>query len=128
VPSRRALTDKPLIWIIDNNHWERASIRALLLEYGYQVQGFVSIFHAAAMLYRGIVEKPAAIVFEIKNLPWRTGELEELIRMGAPIILLSGVYENRELVDKHKWAAVLQRPFTIGQIAKTVEAVLGFRF
>ncbi len=60
-----------LIWIIDNNHWERANIRAVLIERGCEVEGFVSIFHAVVMLYREIVEKPAAIVLEIKNLPYQ---------------------------------------------------------
>ena len=129
MPSRWALTGKkPLIWIIDNNHWERADIRALLIEGGCEVEGFASIFHAIVALYREIVEKPAVIVLEIKNLPYRSGELEKLTRVGVPIVLLTGVYENRELADKHRWAAVLQRPFTIGQVVEAVEAALRFQF
>ncbi len=118
---------KPLIWIIDNNQWERANIRAVLIERCCEVEGFVSIFHAVVMLCREIVEKPAAIVLEIKNLPYQRAELDELVRIGAPIILLTGVYEDSELVDKHKWAAVLRRPFTIEQVARTVERLVGLR-
>jgi FixJ family two-component response regulator len=117
---------KPLIWIIDNNHWERANIRAVLMERCCEVEGFVSIFHAVAMLYGEIVEKPAAIVLEIKNLPYKSPELDELERVGAPIVLLTGVYEDAELVAKHKWAAVLRRPFTIGKVVNTVERLLSF--
>ena len=117
---------RPVIWIIDNNHWERASIRAVLIERCYEVEGFVSIFRAVAMLYREIVEKPAAIVLETKNLPYQSPELDELARVGAPILLLTGVYEDRELVGKYEWAAVLRRPFTIGQVASTVERLLSF--
>jgi DNA-binding NtrC family response regulator len=120
-----ASSKKRLIWIIDNNHWERANLRAVLIEQGCEVEGFVSILQAVVMLNRGIVEKPAAIVLEIKNLPYGSPEVDELVRTGAPIILLTGVYEDRELADKHKWAAVLQRPFTIGQVAQTVERLVG---
>ena len=115
---------KPLIWIIDSNHWERANIRAVLIERGCEVDGFVSVLHAVVALDRVILEKPSLIVFETKNLPYGSGELEALTRIGAPIVLLTGVYENRESVDKHRWAEVLRRPFTIGQVAETVERLL----
>ncbi len=115
---------KPLIWIIDNNHWERVNIRAVLMDRGCEVEGFASIFRALVMHYGGIVQTPAAIVLEIRNLTYQSGQLEELARIGAPLILLTGVYEDSELVDKHKWAAVLRRPFTIGQVVLTVERLL----
>jgi FixJ family two-component response regulator len=114
----------PVIWIIDNNQWERANIRAVLIERGCDVEGFVSIFTAVVSLYRELVEKPAAILLEIKDLPYNSRELDELARIGAPIVLLTGVYEDGELVDKHKWAAVLRRPFTIEQVILTVERLL----
>jgi len=115
---------KPLVWIIDNNHWERANIRAVLIERGCEVEGFTSIFHAVVMYYRGTVEKPSAIVLEVRNLPYQSRELEELARIGAPIALLTGVYEDGDLVDELKWAAILRRPFTIGQVVSTVEGLL----
>ena len=120
-----ARPEKPLIWVIDNNHWERANIRALLIERGFEVEGFVSIFRSIVMLHRGIVEKPAAIVLEIKNLPYQSAELDELARTGAPMILLTGLYEDKESVGRQNWAAVLRRPFDIGQVAATVEGLLG---
>ncbi len=111
-------TNPPLIWIIDNNYWEWASLRALLIERGYTADGFASVFLAVATLYREAAEKPALIVLEIKNLPCRFQEMDELARLKAPIVLLTGVFENdRELLEKYKWAAVLRRPFTFGQVA-----------
>jgi hypothetical protein len=111
----------PVIWLIDKNHWERANIRALLIEHGFQVEGFVSIFHAVAMLYREIVDKPDLIVLEHHGLVYKRPELDELVRLGAPVILLTGVFEDdRELLEKHRWAAVLRRPFSIGQVADLV--------
>ncbi len=116
---------RPQIWIIDSNHWERVNIRAVLIDLGYEVEGFVSIFHAVVMLYREIVEKPAVIVLEIKNLPHVGHELEELARIRAPIILLTGVYEDTDLAGKHRWAEVLRRPFSVGQVAEAVERLAG---
>jgi len=116
---------QPIIWIIDNNHWERANLGAVLIERGYEVEGFVSIFDAVVMFYREKVEKPAVIVLEIKNLQYQGAELDELLRIGAPVILLSGVYEDMESPRRREWAAVLRRPFTVGQVAQTAERLAG---
>jgi FixJ family two-component response regulator len=116
---------QPIIWIIDNNHWERANLGAVLIERGYEVEGFVSIFDGLVMFYREKIEKPAVIVLEIKNLLYQGAELDELLRIGAPVILLSGVYEDMESARRRQWAAVLRRPFTVGQVAQTAERLAG---
>ena len=116
---------QPTIWIIDNNHWERANLGAVLIERGYEVEGFVSIFDALVMFYREKIEKPAVTVLEIKNLQYQGAELDELLRIGAPVILLSGVYEDMESARRREWAAVLRRPFTVGQVAQTAERLAG---
>jgi FixJ family two-component response regulator len=116
---------QPIIWIIDNNHWERANLGAVLIERGYEVEGFVSIFDALVMFYREKIEKPAVTVLEIKKLQYQGAELDELLRMGAPVILLSGVYEDMESARRREWAAVLRRPFTVGQVAQTAERLAG---
>jgi FixJ family two-component response regulator len=116
---------QPIIWTIDNNHWERANLGAVLIERGYEVEGFVSIFDALILFYRENIEKPAVIVLEIKNLQYQGAELDELLRIGAPVILLSGVYEDMESARRHQWAAVLRRPFTVGQVAQTAERLAG---
>ena len=100
-------------------------MRAVLMERGYEVEGFVSIFHGLLMLYREKVEKPSVIVLEIKNLQYQGAELDELFRIGVPVILLSGVYEEMELAQRHQWAAVLRRPFTIGQVAQAAVRLAG---
>jgi FixJ family two-component response regulator len=113
-----------IIWIIDANHWERVNIRALLIERGFQVEGFVSIFHAVSSLFSGIFERPAVIVFERKKLVSDPAELDEVFRVGAPVVLLTGVFEaDCEIRRKYEWAAILCRPFTVGQVADAVEAV-----
>lgn len=114
-----------VIWIIDNNHWERANIRALLIERGYIVEGFLGILHAVSSLYRGLVEEPAVIVLETKNLGYQPAEINELFRFEAPVILLAGVFDKpQDQLEKYKWAEILCRPFTIGQVADAVESHL----
>jgi FixJ family two-component response regulator len=115
----------PVIWIIDNNHWERAGIRALLMEHGFTVEGFVSISKAMLMFSLKIVEKPAAILLDIKNLTYMPIEVDELAGLEVPIVLLTGVFEAGYLPEKYKWAEVLRRPFTMGQAADLVERLVG---
>lgn len=118
-------TNIPVVWIIDNNHWERADLRALLIERGYAADGFVDIFHAVASFYRETAEKPALIVLEIRNLAYGPQDLEELARLKVPVVLLTGVFEkDGELPVKYKWAAVLRRPFTFGQVADAVDGLV----
>ncbi len=100
-------------------------MRAVLIECGYEVEGFVDISHALLMLYGEKVEKPGVIVLEIKNLQYRGAELDELFRIGVPVILLSGVYEEMELARGHQWAAVLRRPFTVGRVAQAAARLAG---
>lgn len=85
----------------------------------------MSIFDGLVMFYREKIEKPALIVLEIKNLQYLGAELDELLRIGAPVILLSGVYEDMESARRHQWAAVLRRPFTVGEVAQTAERLAG---
>lgn len=124
--SYTACTVEPVIWIIDNNHWERVNIRAQLIEDGYRVEGFPAILPAIAGFYRGILERPALIILELRNLDYLEPELDELARIGAPIVLLTGVFEgNMELFSGRKWAAVLRRPFSVGQVVEAVERIIG---
>jgi len=124
--SYTACTVEPVIWIIDNNHWERVNIRAQLIEDGYRVEGFPAIFPAIAGFYRGIVERPALIILELRNLGYLEPELDELARIGAPIVLLTGVFEgNMASSSGRKWAAVLRRPFTVGQVVEAAKRIIG---
>ncbi len=119
------MAQNTVIWIIDNNHWERAGIRALLIERGFTVEGFISISKAMLMFALKIVEKPAVILLDIKNLSYISVELDELAGLDVPIVLLTGVFERSDLPENHKWAEVLRRPFTMGEAADTVERVAG---
>ncbi|MCF6158980.1 MAG: hypothetical protein E3K32_10525 [wastewater metagenome] len=65
------------------------------------------------------------IVLELCDLILVRHELEAMVRIGVPIILLGGVTElNQKLIRDFQWAAILQRPFTIGAVADAVEKLI----
>jgi DNA-binding response OmpR family regulator len=110
------------VWIVDRQHWPRALLRGELLERGLEVDGFVSLGDALAALEPAEAAQPDLIVVELKGLGVEGDEeLVWLARMGLPIMLLGGEVElNKVLVRNRKWAAILRRPFTLGQVAKAI--------
>ncbi len=84
----------------------------------------MSIIRAMVGLHRGIVRKPALIVLEIQNLGHGSSDLERLFRLDVPVVVLTGVYEDRQVLEKWNCAAVMRRPFTIGQVVETVERLV----
>jgi hypothetical protein len=66
------------------------------------------------------------IVAELRGLSYRHNELDAITRVGIPTIALGGAVElDAEWVKQFEWAAVLQRPFTIGNVADVVEELVG---
>lgn len=117
---------KPVIWIIDSQQWPRANLRAELIERDFEAVGFSEFAHALAALYDSHSVKPRIIVLELVGLPVKKDELDVLTRTGIPVILLGGATElNGPLIRESKWAAVLQRPFTIGKVADLAEELIG---
>lgn len=116
---------KPVIWIIDNQHWPRAYLRAELIERGFEAIGFISIAHALAAYRYPYIEKPHFIVLELFELTLKRNELETLVHTGVPIIFLGGTIElNERLIREYTWAAVIRRPFTIVTVVDVVEKLL----
>jgi len=119
------MAHEPVVWIIDEEQWPRACLRAELIERGYDGVGFVNVAHALAAMGHPGMAKPCIIVLELRGLTQKRGELEGLIRYGVPIILLGGAVElNEGLVKEHEWAAVMRRPFTLGAVVDKVEKLL----
>ena len=117
---------KPVIWIIDSQQWPRAYLRAELIERGFEAVGFIELAHALAALHHPYSAKPCLIVLELRGLSHKHDELDTLAHVAIPIIALGGAVElNAEWVKQFKWAAVLQRPFTIGNVADVVEELVG---
>lgn len=116
---------KPIIWIIDSQHWPRANLRAELIERGFEVVGYINPAHALAAFRYPRIERPHFIILELCDLPLERHEIEAMVRIGVPIILLGGSTElNQKLIREFQWAAILQRPFTIGTVADAVEKLV----
>jgi DNA-binding response OmpR family regulator len=110
------------VWIIDRQHWPRALLRGELLESGLEVIGFSALEDALASLELAATPRPDIIIVELKGLGGGGDErLAQLAGKGLPIMLLGGEVELRdEVMRLGKWAAILKRPFTIGQVVQVV--------
>ena len=103
---------KPVIWIIDSQQWQRAYLRAELIERGFEAVGFIELAYALAALHHPYSAKPCIIVLELRGLSHKHDELDALAQIAIPIIALGGAVElNAEWVKQFEWAAILQRPF-----------------
>ncbi len=113
---------KSAIWIVDSQHWPRAYLRAELIERGFDVVGFVELGEALAALYDPGYLTPRLIILELKGQSIAKSDLETLSHFGIPAVALGGAAElSDERVKSFKWAALMQRPFTIGRVADVVE-------
>jgi hypothetical protein len=122
-------TSKPVIWIIDIQHWPRALLRAELIERGFEAVGYINPLHALAAYYHPLIEKPDMIVLELCDLILKRQELEALTLIGVPIIAIGGAVElNQKLIHEFTWAVLIQRPFTVGTVADTVEELIREQF
>lgn len=113
---------KAVIWIVDNQQWPRSNIRAELMERGFEVIGFTNPRHAVTAYKNRLYERPKIIILELVGLDADDDEISALRCIGVPAIVLGGAVElNRERVKNSEWAAILQRPFTIGKVADMVD-------
>jgi len=116
---------KTVVWIIDSEQWPRATIRAELMERGFDVIGFATTKHAVAAYKHQLYAKPQIIILELFGLDADEDDISSLGRIGVPIIVLGGAVElNREIVKNSEWAATIQRPFTIGKVSDMVEELV----
>jgi hypothetical protein len=117
---------QPVLWIIDSQQWPRACLRAELIERGFDPIGFIQLSQAMTALDDPDYLNPRLIVLELRDLPFTPNELDVLARTGIQMFALGGAAElNEKWLREFKWAAVLQRPFTIGEVANLVEEILG---
>jgi FixJ family two-component response regulator len=117
--------NQPIVWIIDSEQWPRACLRAELIERGFDAVGYVTLSEALSALRLKETPRPQCIVLELRNQPLAKWSLQALARTRIPVIALAGSVELQcPLVKNFKWAAVLRRPLTIGQIADAIEEVI----
>ncbi len=111
-----------MIWIVDSQQWPRAYLRAELIERGFEVTGFAELGEALAAFNDPEYVTPRLIVLELQRQSITKTDLEVLALFGIPAVALGGAAElSDERVKSFKWAALMQRPFTIGKVADVVE-------
>lgn len=116
---------QPVVWIIDSQQWPRANLCAELIERGFNAIGFIEISQAMAMLGDPDHVKPRLIVLELRGQSFSQNDLDVLAESGIPAVAIGGEVElNEKSIRKLKWAAVLQRPLSIGNVADVVEGLL----
>jgi len=114
-----------IVWIVDSEQWPRACLRAELIERGDDAVGFLELDQAMAAIRAPDLRKPRAIVLELRDQVLTPLTLEALADSKIPVIVLASVLElNDPLVRDFAWAAVLSRPFALGNVADAVERVL----
>jgi FixJ family two-component response regulator len=123
---RVVASGSPVVWIVDSQHWPRAYLRAELLERGFEAVGFATLGHAVTALEHPLRGRPGVAVVELRGLGSKAREgLRDLAKRGIPVVLLGGSVEvNRKWVVEMEWAAVIERPVTIGAVADEVERVV----
>jgi DNA-binding response OmpR family regulator len=115
-------TNRPMIWIIDRQHWPRALLRAELLERGYEAVGFAGVDDAISAFRRRLYGRPQVIVLDLKDLVEGEERLRALAELGTPIVFLAGMVEERVAVlQGSRGNVLLRRPFTIGGVVEEVE-------
>ena len=113
---------EPVLWVIDNEQWPRACLRAELIERGYDPYGFITIRDALDTLSsKPPAAKPELVVLELRGQELTAQVIEAVRGLRIPTIVLGGAAELSEpLVQAQQWQVVLKRPVTLGKIADVV--------
>jgi hypothetical protein len=106
----------PVVWIIDPDQWPRAMLRAELIERGIDAVGYLRPADALAHLGARF---PDWIVVDLRDMTRE--EIADLFKVGVPAIGIVGIPEPPWVAD-FKWAVLLRRPVSIGEIADAVLA------
>ena len=118
---RHPTTKEAVIWIIDNEQWPRACLRAELIERGYHPYGFMTVGDALDSLSRGTSPRPKALILELRGQTLTPEMIEAIENLGVPSILLGGNTElNDPLVANGHRHRVVKRPFSLGMIADLI--------
>ena len=93
-------------------------LRAELIERGFDAVGYVTVRDAIDALPERF---PNAIVVELRGQPMPL--VERLLKISAPVVIVGGMPEINDLPEG-RWAAVMRRPVSLGEIADRVAALL----
>ena len=116
---------EPVVWILSNEQWPRAMLRAELIERGYDAVGFLTIEDALHAIYGRAKAKPGIIILDLHEIEISRAQLSALASRNIPIFLVGGLVElNDPLLGEFPWAGIFRRPFLIGDVAAAIERVL----
>jgi len=117
--------EQPLVWIVDCEQWPRASLRAELIERGYDTVGYIALGPVLSALHGTSTRKPRVLVVDLRGQSVAEPDFEKLATADVPIVLIGGSVELQHPgVAVRKWAAVLKRPITLGEIADEVRRII----
>lgn len=121
----QVMISKPIVLIIDSEHWPRAYLRAELIGQGFEAIGYARLSTAVAALRRGAIGRPAVIVLELRGQHTDSRWLEELTSAGIPALLLTGPMETDERIGQdYRWTEIMHRPFTIGSAVRKIREII----
>ena len=116
--------DKPVVWIVDADHWPRVELRALLIERGYDAIGIETVSDAVLRTRLPRAELPSVIVVDLASLDGSEALLEALFETGVPSIAVAGAVDEEQERARHRgWTVFLRRPVTLGEIADAVAVI-----
>lgn len=122
---RHAGKKQPVVWVIDNEQWPRACLRAELIERGCDTYGFIRIDDALDALSEGTSPKPMVVILELRGQNTSDEAIQAICDVGVPVILLGGNTELSDaLVQRRQWDVVLKRPFSLGKIAEVTQQII----
>ncbi len=118
-------TKQPVVWIISTEQWPRALLRAELIEDGYDAVGYLTAEQTLEALRCPSAEKPGAVILDLNGQTLTSSLLSALQHKAVPVILLGGSVELSDpLVDEFHQAAILKRPFAIGDVVAVLKSLL----
>jgi len=116
----------PVVWIISNQQWPRAFIRAELIERGFDAIGFEDAGQAIAAIGDKRTPKPLLLILDLRQSSVTRIQPHNLAHKKIPIVALAGNLEpDDRSVEEFGWIAILKTPFTIGDVCHLVEKEIG---
>ncbi|MFO1313368.1 MAG: response regulator [Burkholderiales bacterium] len=128
-PAPGAMSDRPLVAVVDDSESILESLPALLKRVGFSVQAFAS---AEAFLASAAVDTASCLILDVK-MPHMSGlDLQrELMRRGTPVptVFITGQADERVLSRLVATGAVacLVKPFSDTALLEAVDAALDRR-
>jgi hypothetical protein len=117
--------NEPVVWIIERDHWPRASLRAELIERGFDAVGFESVVDAVAALTVPGQAQPLVALVDLTTQEAELAGLPEIVSSGCRLVgLQSAVEDSADAARGIPWSAMLRRPVALGALADAIAAVV----